>query len=255
MNIIGIIASRYASTRFPAKALADIYGKPMFWWVYQNSKLSKKLTKLYIATDDVRISSVCEEFNIPYIMTSTKHATAANRLYEVSCSINADYYIQINGDEPIIDSNLIDAAIPKNIPQNKEFGTNLVCEMINPTEVNDPTNIKVIFDNNFNTIYMSRAPIPYPHKTINYKYYKHIGIIGYNKKMLDLYGNSKPGITEAIEGVDTLRFIDYGKDFKSIIVENVQSISIDTLKDLEYALTIIKNKLNNKELEHIKGLL
>ncbi|HEB9434154.1 TPA: 3-deoxy-manno-octulosonate cytidylyltransferase [Campylobacter coli] len=255
MKIIGIIASRYASTRFPAKALADIYGKPMFWWVYQNSKQSKKLTKLYIATDDIRISSVCEQFNIPYIMTDVKHVTAANRLYEVSCSIGADYYVQINGDEPIIDSKLIDSVIPNDIPQNKEFGTNLVCEMTSPAEVNDPTNIKVIFNNNFDTIYMSRAPIPYPYKTISYKYYKHIGIIGYNKKMLDLYGNSNPGITEAIEGVDTLRFIDYGKEFKSVVVENVNSISIDTPKDLEYALKIIKNKLDNKELEHIKELL
>lgn len=255
MKILGVIASRYASSRFPAKALADILGKPMIWWVYQQSKKSKKLDKLLIATDDERIVKICDKYEMPSIMTSSSHQTAANRLYEVSTKLNFDYYIQINGDEPLIDANLIDLVVPNEILQDFEFGSSLVAQMSEPSEVLDPSNIKVVFDENFNTLYMSRAPIPFPYKTLNFKYYKHIGIIGYNKKMLELYDKTQAGVTERIEGIDTLRFNDYGKIFKSIEAPDTKSLSVDTPKDLEIVTQIIKDKFKRGELLDIKERL
>ena len=103
----------------------------------------------------------------------------------------------------------------------------------------DPSNIKVTFDNEMNALYMSRTPIPYPFKSINFDYYKHVGIIGYNKKMLDFYANSVPGRFEKIEGIDTMRFIDYGKKLKFICVENCESLSVDTEQDLEEVRKLI----------------
>lgn len=255
MKILGVIASRYASSRFPAKALADILGKPMIWWVYQQSKKAKKLDKLLIATDDERIVRVCDSFEIPSVMTDSSHQTAANRLYEVSTKIEADYYIQINGDEPLINADFIEVVVPKEIPFDVEFGSSLVCEMKEASEVLDPANIKVVFDENFNTLYMSRAPIPFPYKTLNFKYYKHIGIIGYNKLMLKLYNETKPGYTESIEGVDTLRFNDYGKILKAFKVPSYDSLSVDTPKDLEIVTQIIKDKFKRGELLDIKERL
>lgn len=112
--------------------------------------------------------------------------------------------------------------------------------------VMDPTNIKMVFDDDMNALYMSRTPIPYPYKSIEYTYYKHVGIIGYNKKMLDFYANSTPGRFETIEGIDTLRFLDYGKQLKLVKVDACESLSVDTEKDLEVVRRIYQEIMDGK---------
>ena len=97
----------------------------------------------------------------------------------------------------------------------------------------DPSNIKVVFDEKLRALYMSRTPVPCPFLSIDFPYYKHVGIIGYNKPMLDFYRTSVPGRFERIEGIDTLRFLDYGKYLRFIQVEKTESLSVDTAKDLE----------------------
>lgn len=248
MKTVGIIPARYGSTRLPGKPLKDICGKPMVWWVYNQSRKAKKVDEVYVATDDRRIADVCDQNGIPYVMTKDCHPTAAHRIQEVSQTVQADLYLQLNGDEPLIDPALIDAAVVDDVPADVEFGTNIITRMTNPVEVNDPSNIKVVYDCNMNALYMSRTAIPYPSKTLNYDYYKHVGIIGFNKKMLDFYVSSQPGHFEAIEGIDTLRFIDYGKTLRFIPVENCSSLSVDTEKDLERVRSIIAAKLEKGEI-------
>ena len=245
MKTAAVIPARYASTRLPGKPLKDICGKPMLWWVYNRIKKAEKINQIVVATDDKRIVDCCDNYEIPSVMTGT-HNTAANRIQEVSKTIEADFYLQVNGDEPLIQYELLTMAVPEEIPQDVEFGTNIITKMSNPVEVMDNSNIKVVFDENLKALYMSRTPVPYPFKSINYEYYKHVGIIGYNKKMLDFYANSKPGRFEVIEGIDTLRFLDYGKTLQFVIAENVKSLSVDTQKDLEYVTEIIKNGANNE---------
>lgn len=247
MKVVGIIPARYGSTRLPGKPLKDILGYPMIWWVYKRVCSVKKLDEVYVATDDERIKGVCEQFNIPVVMTANTHKTAAHRLQEVSESVVADFYLQLNGDEPLINTDAIEAAIPDEVPDDREFGTNIITEMTEPAQVMDASNIKMVFDNEMNALYMSRTPIPYPFKAIDYKYYKHVGIIGYNKKMLDFYKNSKQGRFEIIEGIDTLRFLDYGKQLKLFLVPECHSLSVDTDKDLEMVIKMIKEQENGKE--------
>lgn len=242
MKTLGVVASRYASTRFPGKALADIGGKPMMWWVYQQALKASKLDEVIIATDDKRIEDVCKRYNMNVIMTSDKNRTTANRMYEVSENIVADFYITINGDEPLIDPKAIDVAIPYYIPQDIEYGTNTICKMDDPVEVVDSSNIKVVFDCNKRALYMSRTPIPYPYGTLDFSYYKHVGVIGYNKKMLKFYQNSQPGYFEKIEGIDTLRFLDYSKQLDFFEVEMEKSLSVDTPKDIAKVIKIMKKK-------------
>lgn len=244
MKVVGIIPARYCSTRLPGKPLIDICGYPMVWWVYNRARNTRNVDQIYVATDDVRIESECKKYHIPVIMTSNVHSTAANRLYEVSRVVDADLYIQINGDEPLINTEAIAAAIPDEIFVEREFGTNIITEINNTAQLMDSSNIKVVFDAEMNAMYMSRNPIPYPYKSVNFEYYKHVGIIGYNKKMLEFYAKSKPGRFEVIEGIDTLRFIDYGKQLKLIYVPHCFSFSVDTEKDLE----IVRERLIHEKL-------
>ena len=233
MKTVGIIPSRYGSSRFPGKPLADLCGKPMIVRVYERVANARNLTDLIVATYDERIMNICKKNGMNFILTSDKHKTAANRLAEVSQSVDADFYVQINGDEPLIKTDAITACIPDEIPQTYEFGTNIITEITEPSNVIDVANIKVTFDAEMNALYMSRTPIPTPFGTLDFKYYKHVGIIGYNKKMLNFYASTKAGRFETIEGIDTLRFLDYGKKLRFVLVHDCKTLSVDTPKDLE----------------------
>lgn len=248
-KILGIIPARYGSTRLPGKPLKDICGHPMIWWVYKRVQNTVGISELYVATDDKRVFDCCEAHKIPVIMTSSKHKTAEDRIYEVAQTKDADFYIQINGDEPLMEKNVVEAAIPKILPKDKEFGTNVITEINNPAQLMDPTNIKVIFDENMDAVYMSRTPVPYPYKSMNFTYYKHVGVIGYNRAMIEFYHSSVPGFLEKTEGIDLLRFIDYKKQLHLSIVRNCSTLSVDTNKDLEYVSNIIKNKMGKGEFD------
>ena len=246
MKIVGVIPARYASTRLPGKPLINICGRPMIWWVYQRVCSANALHEIYVATDDIRIHAACSKYAIPVVMTSDKHSTGASRLQEVSEKIAADFYVQINGDEPLVNIDAIKAVIPQEVPQDREYGVNIITEIQEPSQVLDPSNIKMVFDHQMNALYMSRTPIPYPFKSINFRYYKHIGIIGYNRKMLEFYRDSTPGRFESIEGIDTLRFLDYGKQLQLVIVPDCHSLSVDTEKDLQVVRALISEDIHDE---------
>ena len=247
MKVVGIIPARYASTRLPGKPLKDILGYPMIWWVYKRVRTVKELDEIYVATDDDRIKEVCEQYDIPVIMTSPNHPNGAMRLQEVSETVKADFYVQLNGDEPLMNTDAIAAAIPEKVTRDVAFGTNIITQIDDPAQVMDASNIKMVFDDQMNALYMSRTPIPYPFKSIDFQYYKHVGIIGYNKLMLDFYKNSQPGRFEQIEGIDTLRFLDYGKQLKLSLVPDCHSLSVDTQKDLDMVIKMMKEQNRDGE--------
>lgn len=248
MEVIGVIPARYGSSRLPGKPLLKIQEKPMVWWVYQRAKKAAGLTRLYVATDHKEIENVCKKLDIPVLMTSPDHPCGAERLWEVSQKIHGDFYVQINGDEPLILPETIGAAIPAPslLDQITEeaYGTNIITKVLNPAEVLDPSNIKVVSDQQGKALYMSRTPIPYPFSSLDVCYHKHVGIIGYSKQMLDFYHSSQPGYLEKTEGIDTLRFLDHGKPLYLIPVKKVPSLSVDTLKDLEE----VRKRVENGEL-------
>ena len=111
MRIVAVIPARYQSSRFPGKPLADICGKPMIWWVYQQAKKVNEFEAVYVATDDDRIYRTCEELGLSVLMTSSKHRTGTDRLGEVAELIKADLYVNIQGDEPLLEPEVIRSAI------------------------------------------------------------------------------------------------------------------------------------------------
>ena len=113
MKIVGVIPARYQSSRFPGKPLALIQGKPMIWWVYQSLKNANGIDEAYVATDNEIIGKECDKWNIPWIKTSDSCPTHLERLYEVSTKIDADFYICVNGDEPLMESKCVEDLIPE----------------------------------------------------------------------------------------------------------------------------------------------
>ena len=243
MKIIGVIPARYQSSRLPGKPLADICGKPMIWWVYQQAKKVNELEDVYVATDDERISNVCNTLNIPVVMTSKDNPTHLNRIYEFSQSIDADLYVVICGDEPLIKSEVIKAVIPTECNNQTYIARALMREFTEPTEVVDPGNIKIAANSNGDCMYLSRSPIPYPYKTVLYKFRKIVGIECYNKNALDFFVHAPVGELERIEDIAILRFMEGKVGMHFTLVES-NALSVDTFRDLEKVRDIISKRLN-----------
>ena len=240
MKNIGIIPARYNSTQFQGKPLADIHGKPMIWHVYQQAMKVDDLLEVYIATDDQRIINACSSYDMKAIKTFDTHRTMTDRIHEVSHMIKADSYIVISGDEPLIEPYVISKVIPT---REGFYAQNLMTPIKQASSVIDTTNIKVLFDKNKNAIYMSRAPIPYPKASLDFKYFKHLGVVAYSKEALNFYVQTPKTYYETIEEIEFLRLIEHKKPVKMIEVE-ADTISVDAPKDLEMvrALLTLRSK-------------
>ena len=179
MKIIGVIPARYQSSRFPGKPLADICGKPMIWWVYSQCLKVDELDEVYVATDDERIYESCLENSINVIMTSNMHKTGTDRVGEVAEKIKADLYVNIQGDEPMLEPQTIRSAI---LPffDNKDLQiSNLMTKIKNPVDVVNFTIPKVITNKDGIGVYLTRSTAPYPKGSLKYDYYKQVCVYGF----------------------------------------------------------------------------
>lgn len=243
MNIIGIIPARFKSTRFEGKPLADICGKPMIWWVYRQFKLASGIMEVYVATDDRRISEVCEKYGMKYIMTSDSHPTHLDRLAEVAEKIEADFYININGDEPLMMPEYIERLIPSNKVDPKSFYfANAMTKIKKPVEVNDVSRIKIATDKEGNALYMARVPIPYPKASSNFDYMKFVGIQCFSRSALLFCRETPRGHLEGIEDIDEYRFIENGKKVKMVEIP-AETLSVDTKADLLVVRDVITRRI------------
>ena len=241
MKIIGVIPARYASSRFPGKPLADICGKPMIWWVYNQTKQVKSLSDVIVATDDDRIGAVCAKLSIPFVLTLQKHRNHVERLYEVSEKIDAHAYVCVCGDESLILPETIQKVIPDVVARDEYFAKSLQRPFTDPAEVIDINTIKLVTDVKGRSLYMSRIPIPYPNKTLNFKYMEKVGVEAYNKKALDFFYHTEPGPLEKIEDIVLLRFIENNIPVQYSTDENY-TLSVDTPKDLEVVRSILNKR-------------
>lgn len=239
MKVVAVIPARYGSSRFEGKPLADIGGAPMIAWVYNRVKRSQHIADVYVATDDDRIAQACIKHGLKYIMTAGDHGTSTERLNEVATKVDADLYLCVNGDEPLIDHSVFEAIIPDSIPDEDIYVANLATRISSPSEVMDVTNIKVVFAASGHAQFMSRAPIPYPKSSLDFDYHKHVGVLIYNRAALQFFASTAKGQNEKIEDVNELRFIENGVPLKMIIVEPSDGLSVDTPKDLERIRRIV----------------
>lgn len=243
LKIIGIIPARYKSSRFEGKPLADICGKPMIWWVYQQSIKVKDFDDVYIATDDIRIKEACEKLALKVVMTSETHKTGTDRVGEVARKIKADLYVNIQGDEPLIEPETIRRAIVPFYENSNLNVSNLMTKIVNPVDLINSTIPKVIANKNGIGIYLTRSAAPYPKGKIDYSYYKQVCVYGFTPDALDFFCNSERGSIENIEDIEILRFIENGYKVQFIEV-NSNTIAVDTPNDLDKVRIVMQNKLS-----------
>lgn len=253
MKIIGVIPARYKSSRFPGKPLADICGRPMIWWTYQQAIKVPEFDEVYVATDDQRIFDICEGLGVKTIMTSEDNKTGTDRVGEVARKIEADLYVNVQGDEPLMQPETIRAAILPMIGDQSIQVTNLMAKIEDPVELINPTIPKVITNKENIGIYMTRVAAPYPKGSIDYPFYKQICVYGFRPEALafycdygKLYGKAK---IEAIEDIELLRFIENGYKIQFMEVE-VESLAVDTPNDLRKVRTIVAAKIAAGEISN-----
>ena len=227
MKTIAVIPARYASTRMPGKPLADVLGKPMIWWVYKAAKACPKLDDVLIATDDDRIAEACKKYDMKYLMTSPDHDTPTGRIWEVSTVEDADLYLQLMGDEPLVNPAAFDLILPSALPADPYYVAVLTNVMEHPADVIDFSNQKVV--------------IPYPKGTLDFEYEKVTGIQLYSKQALKFYHDTPKSILEKAEENDMMRFIENGHKVHAI-VSPYKTVSVDTPKDLALVNEILKEK-------------
>ncbi|MES2690294.1 MAG: 3-deoxy-manno-octulosonate cytidylyltransferase [Bacteroidota bacterium] len=237
MNIIGVIPARYASTRFPGKPLIDIAGKSMIQRVYEQCKKTGVLSDVIVATDDERIAAHVKAFGGQVIMTDPGHQSGTDRCAEVISKYSGlcDAVINIQGDEPFIDPLQIELVA-------KAFGNastqiaSLVKRLKTEEEIKNPNVVKAIFNAKNEAIYFSRSAIPYRRNPeAHITYYKHVGIYGYRKEVLDLVTKLPLGVLEKAESLEQLRWIENGYTIH-LQETTMEAIAIDTPDDLKKVL-------------------
>ncbi len=234
LSVVGLIPARYASKRFPGKALAVLGGKPLIQHVVERASRAKGLSEVVVATDDVRIAEAVRGFGGTARMTAARHPSGTDRIAEVARDLACDLVVNIQGDEPLVDPADIDAAVaPLLDDPSVPMGT-LACPL--PLEqAADPNAVKVVVGTNGFALYFSRAPIPYlrdGHGGGSSPYLLHIGLYVYRREVLLRLASLPPTPLEERERLEQLRALEHGIRIRVVLTERA-SLGVDTPEDLE----------------------
>lgn len=241
MNFVLIIPARYKSSRFPGKPLTILKGKSMIRHVYDQCLKAVPKDSIYVATEDKRIADHCKKNNIQFIMTSDKCLTGTDRLCEVSKLVEADYYINIQGDEPLFNPADIQILIQELIKQKNLYDVYCGYCSIDSEDTFFSFNMpKVIFNKRKELIYMSRAPIPSNKKNEFKKGFRQVCGYAFSKKSLEIFDIKSKTYFESIEDIELLRFIELGVKVKMVEMSK-KSIPVDVKEDIEKVLFALDN--------------
>ena len=243
-KVVGVIPARYSSTRFEAKVLVDIMGKPMIQWVWERAKQVKILDELIIACDDERVADVARGFGAAVVMTAKGHTSGTDRIAEVVNPIEVNMVVNIQGDEPLIHPTMIDSVARAILTDSSISVATIIRKIENPQDINDPHVVKVVKDKNDFALYFSRSPIPFHARNSDITspvYYKHIGLYGYSKDFLFTYKNMASSNLERTEKLEQLRVLEDGYKIK-VIETKYDTIGVDTPEDLEKVKEYLKKE-------------
>lgn len=235
-----VIPARYASTRLPGKPLADIAGKPMIQHVHERASQVGNVDVVLVATDDERVAQAVRGFGGECVMTSPAHASGTDRLVEVMAKVEADLYVNLQGDEPLVRPADIEALVDGMLADpGVDVGT--LYHPIDRQEAASPDSVKVVLGNDGNALYFSRSPIPYPRDDETARYLKHVGVYAYRRAVLAVYSSLPQPMLEQAEKLEQLRLLAGGYRIRAFPVEPTGP-GVDTPSGLEQVRAIISGQ-------------
>ena len=230
---VGIIPARWSSTRFPGKSLHLIAGKPLLRHVWECCRRAKNLDALIVATDDMRIARAAFDWGAEVALTSARHQSGTDRVAEVLCNAKQfAFVINIQGDEPLIDSHLIDRLVEKLRSNRKIDIVTAAHPFVDPAEASSPHQVKVVLDARGRALYFSRAAIPHPRDPSKIKYLRHQGIYGFRRDALLRFVKWKQGPLERAESLEQLRALENGVNVHVLLTKH-GSPGVDTPADAD----------------------
>jgi len=233
-KVIVVIPARYGSTRLAGKPLISLAGKPMIQRVYERAKMAQRAERVIVATDDERILKAVEEFGGEARMTRTEHRTGTERIAEVAAREEGDVFVNVQGDEPLLDPGTIDVAVDALMEEPQASISTVATAIKTPGDIMDPNVVKTVLDFDGNALYFSRAPIPWVRDTaskIQVRHLKHLGLYVFQREALLEYATLPQGELERIEQLEQLRWMENGWKIRVAEVEH-DAVSVDVPEDV-----------------------
>ncbi|HPK52837.1 MAG TPA: 3-deoxy-manno-octulosonate cytidylyltransferase [Smithellaceae bacterium] len=244
-DVVCIIPSRYESSRFPGKPLADLCGKPMIQHVYERVARAKAIPYVAVATDDERIFNAVKKFGGNAVMTAATHRSGTDRIAEAVKTMNLApeaIVVNIQGDQPIFEPVQVDEVIQPLLDDPALNMSTLIYKIILEEEITHPHAVKTVFDDQGFALYFSRATVPYVRsKNMTADYYKHHGIYAYRRDFLDTFTSLPEGKLERLEALEQLRALEHGYKIKVVITPH-DSVEVDNEQELERVRRILLEK-------------
>jgi len=232
MRAVGVIPARHGAVRFPGKPLAPIAGQPMIRRVWEGARASKSLSRVIVATDDPRIARACEAFGAETALTRSDHATGTDRIAEVAATLDADVVVNVQGDEPLIEGFVVDAAVEA-LREDPEVPMATVVHAADADALADPNRVKVVLDRRGRALYFSRSPVPYTREGLEPPpLWQHVGLYAYRRAFLADFVGLAPTPAERAEGLEQLRALEHGFPIRCVVVEGWRSVPVDVPADV-----------------------
>ncbi|MEE9291437.1 MAG: 3-deoxy-manno-octulosonate cytidylyltransferase [Acidobacteriota bacterium] len=236
MHSLGVVPARFGSSRFPGKPLALIGGKPLVQRVYERARAAQRLSRLVVATDDERIRQAVEGFGGEALMTSPEHASGTDRLAEVARRFPADIYVNIQGDEPLVEPADIDALIDCLDSEHEVDMATLREPLPDAETADDPNVVKVVCDESGRALYFSRSRIPHRHRQSgNFgaggQWFRHVGLYAYRAGFLQEFASWGHGTLEGVEGLEQLRVLERGRTIR-VLAARGHYLGVDAPEDV-----------------------
>ncbi len=251
MKAVAVIPARYGSTRLPGKPLLDICGKPLIQRVWEVVARVHGLDEIIVATDDERIAKVVQEFGGKAMMTSPDCQSGSDRVREVAQTVEADVYVNVQGDEPLLEPSAIEKLLEV-FAHDSSVQVATLCSSISKEEAQSPNQVKVVRDHAGNALYFSRAPLPFVREANDTAdYFGHVGIYAYRKKILCSFTALPASSLEQAEKLEQLRFLQAGIPIRVIEVPRM-GVGVDTQEDLERVRAVVREKRKAEALERLK---
>jgi 3-deoxy-manno-octulosonate cytidylyltransferase (CMP-KDO synthetase) len=242
-TVLVVIPARHASARFPGKPLAAIAGKPMIQHVFERARQAKTATRVLVATDDDRIVRAVNSFDAEAILTRSDHRTGTDRVAEVAAHVQAGIYVNLQGDEPLVDPGTIDAVAEAMLQDSDIAIATPVATITQRNDIVDPNVVKAVLDFDGNALYFSRAPVPWVRDSggpVVARHWKHIGIYAFRRAALLEFPTLPPGELERIEQLEQLRWLENGFRIRAVETD-YDAVSVDVPGDVERVEKIMRD--------------